>query len=101
LLLALVNVAASNCPRWRRLRAYAVLVDEFDLSLGDVAERVGRSKSSSVESARLLELPRRSLCGARSRRLTEGHARAVLAVPTSAGNASARRIVRDGVRARC
>ena len=44
LLLALVeNVAREQLSPVEEARAYAALVDEFELSLGDVAERVGRS----------------------------------------------------------
>ena len=34
-----------------------MLLDEFGLSLGDVAERVGRSKPAVSNRLRLLELP--------------------------------------------
>jgi ParB family transcriptional regulator, chromosome partitioning protein len=45
LLLGLVeNVAREQLSAVEEARAYASLVDEFELSLGDVAERVGRSK---------------------------------------------------------
>ena len=45
LLLALVeNVAREQLSAVEEARAYASLVDEFELSLGDVALRVGRSK---------------------------------------------------------
>src|SRR5919108_3099959 len=45
LLLGLVeNVARENLSPVEEARAYAVLVDEFALSLGDVADRVGKSK---------------------------------------------------------
>src|SRR3989440_3723709 len=47
LLLALVeNVARENLSAAEEARAYAVLMDEFALSLGEVAEKVGRSKPS-------------------------------------------------------
>src|SRR5919205_4110258 len=47
LLLALVeNVAREQLSPVEEARAYATLVDEFTLSLGDLGERVGRSKSS-------------------------------------------------------
>src|SRR5437773_2114947 len=45
LLLGLVeNVAREELTPIEEARAFAVLVDEFDLSLGDIAERVGASK---------------------------------------------------------
>ncbi|HEY2072834.1 MAG TPA: ParB/RepB/Spo0J family partition protein, partial [Gaiellaceae bacterium] len=58
LLLGLVeNVAREQLTAVEEARAYAVLIDEFGLSLGDVAERVGRSKPSVSNRVRLLELP--------------------------------------------
>ena len=57
---------ASSCPPVEEARAYAVLLDEFGLSLGDVAERVGRSKSSVSNRVRLLELPGRRALGCSS-----------------------------------
>src|SRR5919106_301173 len=45
LLLALVeNVAREDLSPVEEARAYAVLIDEFALSLGEVADRVGQSK---------------------------------------------------------
>ena len=58
LLLALVeNVAREQLSPVEEARAYAALIDEFDLSLGEVAARVGRSKPSVSNRVRLLELP--------------------------------------------
>ena len=62
-------------------RAYASLVDEFELSLGDVAERVGRSKPAVSNRLRLLELPEEVLWMLARGDLSEGHARAVLSLP--------------------
>jgi ParB family chromosome partitioning protein len=58
LLLGLVeNVAREDLSPIEEARAYAVLIDEFGLSLGEVAERVGRSKPTVSNRIRLLELP--------------------------------------------
>ena len=58
LLLGLVeNVAREQLSAVEEARAYASLVDEFELSLGDVADRVGRSKSAVSNRLRLLDLP--------------------------------------------
>ena len=82
LLLALVeNVAREQLTPVEEARAYAVLMDEFVLTLGDVAERVGRSKPSVANRLRLLDLPDDVLGMVERGELTEGHARAVLAVP--------------------
>jgi ParB family transcriptional regulator, chromosome partitioning protein len=102
LLLALVeNVARENLSAVEEARAYALLVDEFELSLGEVAERVGRSKPSVSNRMRLLELPDEVLWMLVRGELTEGHARAVLSVPGVSGQRKlARRIVRDGMSVR-
>jgi ParB family chromosome partitioning protein len=78
-----------------------VLLDEFDLSLGDLAERVGRSKPAVSNRVRLLELPQDVLGMVERGQLTEGHARAVLAVPDHEGRRRlAQRIVREGMSVR-
>jgi ParB family transcriptional regulator, chromosome partitioning protein len=102
LLLALVeNVAREQLSAVEEARAYAALVDEFGLTLGDVADRVGRSKSSVSNRLRLLELPDEILWMLVRGELTEGHARAVLAVPDEAERKRlARRIVRSGLSVR-
>jgi ParB family transcriptional regulator, chromosome partitioning protein len=102
LLLALVeNVARENLSPVEEARAYASLVDEFELSLGEVAERVGRSKPSVSNRLRLLELPEEVLWMLARGELTEGHARAVLALPEDDARVRlARRVVRDGMTVR-
>ena len=102
LLLGLVeNVAREQLTPIEEARAYAVLIDEFLLSLGEVAERVGRSKPSVSNRIRLLELPDDVLGMVERGQLTEGHARAVLAVPDHEGRRRlAREIVRRGLSVR-
>jgi ParB family chromosome partitioning protein len=102
LLLSLVeNVAREDLSPVEEARAYASLVDEFELSLGEVAERVGRSKAGVSNRLRLLELPEEVLWMLARGELTEGHARAVLAVPDDAGRLRlARRVARDGLTVR-
>ena len=102
LLLSLVeNVAREQLSPVEEARAYASLVDEFELSLGDVSERVGRSKSAVSNRLRLLELPEEVLWMLARGDLTEGHARAVLSLPDDdARRRLARRIVKDGMTVR-
>jgi ParB family chromosome partitioning protein len=102
LLLGLVeNVAREQLSPIEEARAYATLVDEFELSLGEVAERVGRSKPSVSNRLRLLELPEDVLWMVARGELSEGHARAVLAVPGHDERRKlAKRIVRDGLSVR-
>jgi ParB family chromosome partitioning protein len=102
LLLGLVeNVAREQLSPVEEARAYASLVDEFELSLADLSERVGRSKSSVSNRLRLLELPEEVLWMLARGDLTEGHARAVLAIPDDeARKRLARRILKDGMTVR-
>jgi len=102
LLLGLIeNVAREQLTPVEEARAYAVLIDEFSLSLGDVAERVGRSKPTVSNRIRLLELPDDVMGMLERGQLTEGHARAVLAVPDHEGRRRlAREIVRKGLSVR-
>ena len=102
LLLGLVeNVARENLSAVEEARAYASLIDEFELSLGDVAERVGRSKAAVSNRVRLLDLPEPVLWMLARGEITEGHARAVLALPDDGDKVRlARRILRDGMTVR-
>jgi ParB family chromosome partitioning protein len=55
LMLALVeNVAREDLSAVEEARAYALLQDEFALSLGELAERVGRAKPTVSNRLRLL-----------------------------------------------
>jgi ParB family chromosome partitioning protein len=102
LVLGLVeNVAREELSAVEEARAYALLLDEFELSLGDLAERVGKAKPTVSNRLRLLELPDDVLGLVERGELTEGHARAVLAVPDQDGRRRlARQIVRRGMSVR-
>jgi ParB family chromosome partitioning protein len=102
LLLGLVeNVAREDLSPIEEGRGYSVLIDEFGLSLGEVAGRVGKSKPTVSNRIRLLELPDDVLELLNRNELSEGHARALLAVPDhDARRRLARRIVRDGLSVR-
>jgi ParB family transcriptional regulator, chromosome partitioning protein len=102
LLLGLVeNVARENLSPVEESRGYAVLMDEFELSLGEVAERVGRSKPAISNKLRLLDLSDDVLAMVERGELSEGHARAVLAVPDHAERRRfARKIVAQGMSVR-
>jgi ParB family chromosome partitioning protein len=102
LLLGLVeNVARENLSPVEEARAYASLLDEFELSLGEVAERVGRSKAAVSNRVRLLDLPEEVLWMLVRGELTEGHARAVLSLPDDVARTRlAKRIAAEGMTVR-
>ena len=102
LLLGLVEIVArEDLSPIEEARGYALLMDEFELSLGDVAQRVGRSKPAISNKLRLLDLPDDVLAMVERGELSEGHARAVLAVPDQVGRRKlARKIVAQGLSVR-
>jgi len=102
LLLALVeNVVREDLSPIEEARAYAVLTDEFALSFGELAERVGLSKAMVSNRLRLLELSDDILALVDRGELSEGHARAVLAVPDLEGRRHlAQEIVKRGLTVR-
>jgi ParB family transcriptional regulator, chromosome partitioning protein len=102
LLLGLVeNVAREDLSPIEEARGYAMLMDEFSFALGDVSERVGRSKPAISNKLRLLDLPDDVLAMVERGELSEGHARAVLAVPDQVGRRKlARKIVAQGMSVR-
>ena len=83
--LALIeNVQREDINAMECARAYRKLVDEFDLTQEQVADRVGKSRSGITNTMRLLKLPRRVQDGLESGQITEGHARALLAFESDA-----------------
>ena len=102
LLLGLVeNVAREDLSVVEESRAYAVLMDELGLGLGELAARVGKSKPTVSNRLRLLELPDDVLAMLERGELTEGHGRAVLSVPGHDERRKlARQIVREGLSVR-
>lgn len=62
-------------------RAYERLIQEFGYTHAEVAVRLGKSRASVSNLLRLLQLPGRMLEMLDSGELTEGHARAILALP--------------------
>lgn len=60
--------------------AYKRLVDEFGLSQEDIAFELGKSRSAVANTLRLLSLPDEVRDCLKGGRISEGHARAILAV---------------------
>ena len=73
--------------------AYRRLIEGFGLTQEEVAERVGRDRSSVANALRLLRLPRRVREDLASGTLSEGHARALLGLEKQADQLKARDLV--------
>lgn len=61
--------------------AYQQLIDEFDMTQDQVAQRVGKSRSAVANTLRLFQLPGTVQRAVASGDLTAGHARALLGSP--------------------
>lgn len=82
--LALVeNVIRSDLSALEEAVAYRQLIDEFGLTQADVADRVGRSRVAVTNTLRLLLLPDRVKLALDAGQITEGHARALLGLPSA------------------
>jgi len=74
------NLQRENLNPMERAAAYRRLQDEFQLTQEAVARRVGRSQPSVANTLRLLGLPPEVQAALMAGRITEGHARALLAI---------------------
>lgn len=83
--LALVeNIQRADLAPLEEAEAYHALMDDFRLSQQEVADRVGKSRVAVANTLRLLRLPERVKALLAEGALTEGHARALLALPDDA-----------------
>lgn len=79
--LALVeNIQRHDLNVLEEARAYKKLIEEFDLTQEDVADKVGKSRSAVANKVRLLGLPIEIQRALSEGKITEGHARSILAV---------------------
>lgn len=74
------NVQRVDLHPLDRAKAFKRLMDEFNLSVGHIADRVGKSTSYVSNSLRLLDLPDALKDGLLAGDITEGHARALSAI---------------------
>src|SRR6266566_6156581 len=89
LTLALVeNLQRDDLSPVDEARGYDRLIAEFHLTQQDVADAVGRDRSTVANALRLLRLPESVLALLHDGRLTVGHARALLALDDAAAVAT-------------
>jgi len=76
--LALIeNVQREDLNPLERAKAFQQLEEEFDLSLGEISKKIGKSVAYVSNSIRLLSLPDAVKDGLLSGLISEGHARAI------------------------
>jgi ParB family chromosome partitioning protein len=62
--------------------SYQRLIDECKLTHEQVSDKVGKSRTAVTNNLRLLKLPQTIQDGVRERKISEGHARSLAAIPT-------------------
>jgi ParB family chromosome partitioning protein len=83
--LALIeNVQREDINPLECARAYRRLIDEFALTQDQIADRVGKSRSTITNALRLMRLPKRVQDGLEAGSISEGHARALLSFDSEA-----------------
>jgi ParB family transcriptional regulator, chromosome partitioning protein len=88
--LALVeNVQRSDLGPLETAEAYRQLAEDFQLSHDDVARRVFKSRSTVTNTLRLLKLPVDVRAALAKDQISEGHARALLGLPTPEAQSAA------------
>jgi ParB family transcriptional regulator, chromosome partitioning protein len=81
--------------------AYQQLVEDFDLTQEEVAQKVGKSRSAVANLLRLFQLPPQVQRLVAEGRVSAGHAKALLGTPDRAFQESlARRVATDGLSVR-
>ena len=88
--LALVeNVQRADLGPLEAAEAYRQLTEDFKLSHEEIAARVGKSRVTVTNTLRLLNLPDEVKKALVEGKISEGHARALLALPTGQAQAAA------------
>jgi len=95
------NVQRLDLNAMEKAEAYARLQQEFNFLQKDVAKLCGKSREAVANTLRLLELPEEIKVALREERLSEGHARAMLAVSDAQKQKAVFvRTLRDGLNVR-
>ena len=88
--LALVeNVQRADLGPLETAEAYRQLTEDFSLSHDDISNRVGKSRVTVTNTLRLLNLPDNVKESLVAGKISEGHARALLALPTEQAQTAA------------
>ena len=83
------NVQRADLSPLEAAEAYRQLAEEFQISHEQIAIRVGKSRTSVTNTLRLLKLPQSVQRALAARKISEGHARALLALTTAQAQTAA------------
>lgn len=100
--LALIeNLQRENLNPLEEAQGYSELVEKFRLRQEDVAQKVGKSRVAVANALRLLRLEPELQAYVRDGRLSVGHAKVILGLPTAPEQRlAAERIIRDSLNVR-
>lgn len=100
--LALIeNLQREELNAIEEAEAYQILVDDLELTHNEIAQRVGKQRTTVANALRLLNLPETVKDMVRGRLISMGHARALLALEDAKAIESlARRVVAEGLSVR-
>ncbi len=100
--LALIeNLQRADLNPLEEAEAYRHLAEEFGLSHEQIARRVGKSRAAVTNTMRLLQASRKVRQAVLHGEISEGHARALLGLPTSeAQDAALQTVLREGLSVR-
>lgn len=89
------NIQRADLTPLETADAYQQLADDFGLRHEDIAVRVGKSRESITNTLRLLKLPGEVKQALQKGLISEGHARALLGLNSSAAQVSALKTILD------
>ena len=76
------NVQRQDLNPIEKAQSYAKLVDEFGLTQVEAAKKIGIARSSLANAMRLLDLPAEVQIGLAAGKISEGHAKIILGLPS-------------------
>jgi ParB family chromosome partitioning protein len=95
------NIQRADLNAIEEAEAYEVLLQEYGLTQEEVAQRVGKERSTVANALRLLKLPEEVREAVRAGQLDMGHARALLSLEgAEAIKKTAQRAIREGLSVR-
>jgi len=87
------NLQRSDLNPLEAAEGYRQLIEDFDLTHDEVAARLGKSRSGVTNSLRLLRLSAAVLRALEAGKISEGHARTLLALPQAKQQATALKVI--------
>lgn len=94
------NIQREDLSKIEEALAYRALMDEFELTQEQMSKKVGKSRAHIANTVRLLDLSRAAKAYLEERKITPGHARALLPLDADEQEALCRLIVKKDLSVR-